>query len=408
MIKKMRRRVILSAMIAFSSVILLIGVLVNVIDYGIVTSRTDETISYILRYESRVPDRTMPNPPPMGPFTALPDEESNYMTRFFIVRFDDNGNIISASTDFVVSVDHDEAEVLAKQVFEGKKKRGYVKEYRYVREVIDDTTVMVFLNVFREQQFMRSLRILTLIVSVAALLLVFILVVLLSGRAIRPIEDNINRQKQFITDASHELKTPLTSISTSLDVISMEHGDDEWTDNIRSQTDRMSRLVSELVTLSRLDEELPLPGRENFSLSELSRVIAGTYEVQAKALEKTFDVDIRDDVTLCGDQASIRQMLSVLLDNTLRYSDEGGEIRFSVCSKRNKAVIEVFNTCHYDKPPDTKKLFDRFYRPDSSRSTETGGTGIGLAIAKAVVEAHGGTISASCPDGKSMTVTAVL
>ena len=111
---------------------------------------------------------------------------------------------------------------------------------------------------------------------------------------------------------------------------------------------------------------------------------------------------------MIGDKASVQQMLSVLLDNAIRYSDDKGDIRFSIFRKKNRINIEVFNTCRFDEIPDTNRLFDRFYRPDSSRSTKTGGTGVGLAIAKAVTETHGGTITATCPSGKSMTIKAVF
>ena len=120
------------------------------------------------------------------------------------------------------------------------------------------------------------------------------------------------------------------------------------------------------------------------------------------------DIDIAENVDLFGDRSAIQQMLSVLLDNAVRYSNDGGEIRFSVYLKKNKACIEVYNTCDYDTPPDVDRLFDRFYRPDSSRNAETGGTGVGLAIALAVAESHGGTIKAICPDGKSMTIKVVI
>ncbi|WP_295095886.1 ATP-binding protein, partial [Ruminococcus sp.] len=111
---------------------------------------------------------------------------------------------------------------------------------------------------------------------------------------------------------------------------------------------------------------------------------------------------------LYGDKAAIHQMLSVLLDNAIRYSDANADIRLSVYKKKNKTVIEVFNTCDLNPVPDTEKLFDRFYRSDASRSTQTGGNGVGLAIAKAAAEVHGGTISAYCPDGKTMTIKVII
>ena len=407
MLKKMRRRVILAAMAAFFAVILLIGVLVNVVNFYVITNRADETIESVLTFEMRAPKPDRGNPPP-EPFRGLPDVESNYMTRFFVVSFDADGNVVSTSTDNIASIGEDDAVLYAQHALSRKADRGYMKEYRFLTKTEDGVTTVIFLNVSRDLQYMRSLRSLTIAVVCASLVIVFLLVALLSGRAIKPIARNIERQKQFITDASHELKTPLTSISTSVDVLSMEHGEDEWTENIRQQTGRMSKLVSELVTLSRLDEEMPLPDKEHFSLSSAAWEIAEVYRPQAKAQEKSFDVQIADDVSVFGDKAAVQQMMSVLLDNAIRYSDPKGEIRLTVAKKRGKAMIEVFNTCRLETPPDTDRLFDRFYRPDSSRSTASGGTGVGLAIARAVADAHGGTIRASCPSGKTMTITAIL
>ena len=407
MLKKMRRRVILAAMSAFFAVILLIAVLVNVVNYYVVTDRADETIASVLSFEGRAPKPEKGGPPP-EPFMGLPDAESNYMMRFFTVKFDADGNVLSTSTDNIASVDTDDAVAYARQALSRRQERGYMKAYRFLKQTEGDTSTVIFLNVSRDLQYMRSLRNLTIAVACASLVVVFLLVALLSGKAIKPIANNIERQKRFITDASHELKTPLTSISTSLDVLTLEHGEDEWTENIRMQTGRMSKLVSELVTLSRLDEEIPLPDKEHFSLSSAAWEIAEVYRPQAKAKEKTFSVDIQDDVSVFGDKAAVQQMLSVLLDNAIRYSDPHGEIRFSVLKKHGKAQVEVFNTCQLETPPDVDRLFDRFYRPDDSRSTASGGTGVGLAIAKAVAQAHGGTIRAECPSGKTMTITAVV
>lgn len=407
MIKKMRQRVILASMLAFFAVIALIGISVNVVNYCVVTKNADNTLEAILRNEENRNDIFMPgNPeenPPMQPFMGFQDPEANYMTRFFILRMDKSG-VSWMGLDYIAAINSFDAVEYGEKIIDKRADHGYIDDFRYIKSDNKDSAIIVFLNVSREKQSMKSLLLLTLIVSVVSLAIVFVLVELFAGRAIRPIANNIKMQKQFITDASHELKTPLTSISTSLDVISMEHGEDEWTENIKNQTGRMTKLVSELVTLSRLDEDMPLPNKEQFSLSNLGWEIVEIYEAQAKGKNKKFSAEIEDNIDLYGDKAAVGQLLSVLLDNAIRYSDDNGDIRLSIYKKKNKPRIEVFNTCHYDTPPDTNRLFDRFYRPDESRSRETGGTGVGLSIAKAVVTAHGGTISASCPSGETMTI----
>lgn len=408
MLKKMRWNVIGAAMFAFFAVVLLISVLVNIINYHVVTNRADETLSHIIEYEQHMTDGATSSKLPPVPFMELSNLESNYMTRFFTVHFDKHGNVISASLDYIASIDKSEAIEYARSVLEDGGGSGYIEDYRYkVVKTIDKTTI-AFLNTIREQQFIKSLWMLTIAVAGGSLLLVFILVYFLSAKAIRPFVSNIEKQKQFITDASHELKTPLTSISTSIDIITLEHGDDEWTDNIKKQTGRMSKLVGELVTLSKMSEAIPLPNKEYFSLSDAAWEIASVYQPQAKAHEKEINIDIQEQLSYFGEKTAIQQMLSVLLDNAIRYSDEKSCIYLLVEGYKGKAKIEVRNACNFETPPDVKKLFERFYRPDTSRNESTGGTGVGLAIAKAVAEAHGGSIAANCPNGKSMIITAIL
>ena len=170
----------------------------------------------------------------------------------------------------------------------------------------------------------------------------------------------------------------------------------------------MSGMVSEMVTLSRLDEIKPVNEKEKFDLSTTSWEILEVHMPQAKARGIDIQTDIEDNIIIDGEKASIQELLSVLIDNAIKYSDERKEIRFTLKKERSKARIEVFNTCNYDKALDTERLFDRFYRPDESRNSKTGGNGIGLAIAKSVVETHGGKITAECPSGKSMTITVEL
>lgn len=420
MIKKLRWRFISAAMLAFLLVITLIAGLVNIANYCVETSRIDRTIDSIINYDPYRPQFFGPdmrgggnpgmtgNMTPMEPFLALPDIEANYMTRFFIIAIDDSNELLFASMDFVASVTESEAIDYTMTALKRNSDRGYIGGYRYARVDMYDGTVVVFLNCENEIRTMNSVLSMTLVISFFALLLVFILVVILSRKAIRPIAHNIEIQKRFITDAGHELKTPLTSISTSIDVIEMVNGQDEWTDNIRSQVSRMSGLVSELVALSRLDEVKPVPDKEQFDLSGAAWETLEVFIPQAKAKGKEIKTDISDGISIVGEKTSIQQMLSVLIDNAIKYSDDNGQISLTLNRVRNKVRIEVFNTCNYEKAPDTDRLFDRFYRPDESRNSTTGGNGIGLAIAKAVADAHGGKISAFCPDGKSMKITVEL
>ena len=408
MLKKIRWRLILTAMLAFFAVVALTVALVNLLAGYIVSAQADQTLSYIAHYEEGKPGDPEKAANESGMFAAFPDAESYYSTRFFIVRFDGERNVASTFTENVATVDEAEAERLARAALEMNREKGYVEAYRFTARKVGDGVTVIFVNTASGLHFTQWLRRLSLFVALASLALSFVLVYLFSGKAIRPIARNMEQQKQFITDASHELKTPLTSISASIDVISMEHGDDEWTDNVREQTERMTRLVGELVTLSRLDEELSLPAKETFSVSNAAWEFVEVYRPQAKAHQKQFYAEIQEDVTMHGDKDAVQRMLSVLLDNAIRYSDPAGSIRLSVGQKRGKVRIEVFNTCDIEAPPDVSRLFDRFYRPDDSRSKDTGGTGVGLAIARAVAEAHGGTITAACPDGKSMTITAIL
>jgi len=417
MIKMLRLRFISASMLAFFLVIALIASLVNLAYYLVETQRLDNTIDTIVDYDPYKPQFGGPGPgmpgpggemPAMEPFMALPDVEANYMTRFFIVALDEDGDVLFTSMDFVASVTSDEAEEYAEKVLAKGLERGYIGSFRYALVEADAGDVIVFLNCEKEMQSMQSILWMTVLVSAAALVLVFILVLVLSKKAIQPIAQNIEIQKRFITDASHELKTPLTSISTSLDVIEMDKGGDEWTDNIRQQVGRMSGLVSQMVALSRLDEVKPVSGKEPFDLSSAVWETLEVHIPHAKARGKEIETYIDDNVTVVGEKASVQQMLSVIIDNAIKYSDDNGAIRVSVCRDNGKAKIEVFNTCDYDEAPDTERIFDRFYRVDESRNASTGGNGIGLAIAKAVVDAHGGKIKASCPSGKSMTITVIL
>ena len=248
----------------------------------------------------------------------------------------------------------------------------------------------------------------TISVSLLGLAAVFVLVVIFSRMVFRPVEESIQKQKRFITDASHELKTPLTIIDANTEVMEMESGESQWTKSTRKQIQRLSGLVQQLVTLSRLDEEKGPEEKCEFNLSEAVSECVQPYESLAQTREKNLTLNIEEDITYTGDERSIRQLAGILMDNAVKYSSENGNITLTLKKKGKKIFLEVYNDA--DDLPQGKLdvLFERFYRLDSSRNSGTGGSGIGLSVAKAIVQAHKGKITAENKNGRGLTITVIL
>lgn len=408
MLKKLRWRFIWSAMAAVFVVMLVLVATINLMNYSTVTARQDQTLSAILELEVRNSMPTNGIPFSGRGWLDPPSPEARYATRFFTVSYDKSGNVLGVKRDYIASVSESEAVEYASDALARNTASGYIGDYRYaVRNVGKDVHV-AFLNSANELQLIEYVLLISGVVAAVTLLLIFGLVIMLSKRAILPYVKNIEMQKQFITDAGHEIKTPLTSIATSADVLAAEHEGDEWVENIQKQSVRLAKLVNNLVTLSRLDEATPFPEKTAFSLSEAAWETSEPFSSLAKAAGKSYTQRIEDDIKLVGDKNAIQQMMSILLDNALRYSNAQGQIQFDVYRKNNRACIEVFNTCEPISEEDIAHLFDRFYRPDKSRAKHTGGTGIGLSIAKATAEGHGGRIAVKSPSGNSIQFKVTL
>ena len=399
MLKKMRWRFIGAAMAAFTAVVLTLLCFVNLWNCHSVTDQQDEALARLMETETqKMPFSPGRGAPPFDDWSHF-SPEVQYSLRFFAV--------LRVNQDFIASISKSDAEAYADTVLKSGKMHGYESGYRYLVSSTENETVVLFLNSEREIQTMRSLLWITLAIAAVCLLVVFGLVVLFSRRAITPYLKNMEAQKQFITNASHELKTPLTAISTSADVLAMEHDGDEWVHNIQVQSGRLAKLITNLVTLSRLDEEDPFPVRTEFSLSGALWEISEPFVSLLQAKGKTYTQDIADGLTVTGDRAAIQQMVSILLDNALKYSPDGGSISLTARRSGKKAEITVSNTTDGVRNIDAARLFDRFYRADESHSNTVSGTGIGLSIAKATVDAHSGKISAK-QTGNTITFQVTL
>lgn len=403
MLKKLRRRFIAAAMAAIGAVTLVLLCAVNLWNYKITTDSLDATLDIMSLTGSYSSGKDYSLPEFFGGHSS----EEMYMTRFFAVYYDQNGKAAGVFRDYIATVSVEQALSYSSDALSSGRERGYYGDYRYRVLGASGGSIVVFLNAVPEQQSMKTLLRVSVIVSLLALLAAFALITAFSKKATAPYMKNMQLQKQFITDAGHELKTPLTSISTSADVLKLETGENEWVDNIQKQAARMSKLVANLVTLSKLDEGAQSPDMCDFSLSDAAWEVSEPFELRAVAQGKKYSRSIEDSITVHGDMAAVQQMISILLDNAFKYSDEGGEIRLSVRKQHKGSVIEVYNTCADGSLGDISRFFDRFYRADKARSAD-GGTGIGLSIARAVAETHGGSISAESADGRSIIFRAVI
>jgi len=234
----------------------------------------------------------------------------------------------------------------------------------------------------------------------------FFLVYILSFRVIRPIKDTFNRQNQFISDASHELKTPLTIISANADVLAQTEQDDQWIESIKQQTKRMQELVSDMLLLAKMDEKTLKLSKERFNLSEEIFSTTLTFDALAFEKEKQLDYRISQDIFITGDRSSIAKVSSILIDNAIKYANS--KIFVSLYQLNEKTFLEVYNDGSHIPNRDSNKIFERFYRGDNSRSRESGGSGLGLAIAKGICDANKWKISAKSEYEKSMTITVII
>lgn len=442
MIRELRKKFILVAMLSTMLVLAAIMGVVNISNYREMLNRADEMTALLARNDGEFPDEpfqhgedkvisndgsssqmstanssekiqndteTPPEKPQedkknKGRFSA----ETPFETRYFMVTLDENGEITDCDLDRIAAVNEDTAEEYTQAVEAADRETGFQGIYRYRVTATEDGEKYVFLDCRREISNFRAVLITTISVSFLGLAAVFVLVVIFSRMVFRPVEESIQKQKRFITDASHELKTPLTIIDANTEVMEMESGESQWTRSTRKQIQRLSGLVQQLVTLSRLDEEKGLEEKCEFCISEAVAECAETYEALAQTQEKNLILDIEENLSYTGDERSIRQLTGILMDNAVKYSSENGTITVTLRKKGRKILLEVYNDAEDLPQGKLDVLFERFYRLDSSRNSGTGGSGIGLSVAKAIVQAHKGKITAENRNGKGLTIIVIL
>lgn len=321
--------------------------------------------------------------------------------RFFTVTLDAEGNVIRTNTQNTNTVDARRASEIALDLYRKGKMNGYGKYSRYRAVPAGDDLIYVFVNCKRKMRECSNFLKTSLISAILELIAVFFPVYFFSKAVVRPVQESINKQKAFITNAGHEIKTPLTIIDANTDVIELTSGETEWTKSIRNQIRRLTKLTEELVGLAKLQEIDELPERQKVAVSIVLRETCEQFETVAKMHGKELVWDLQDNLWMYGDEAMLERLFSILLDNAVKYADE--KARISVSAKKNGKYIhiEVRNPAENMKKGKHMDLFERFYRADASHNSATGGHGIGLSNAQAIVELHKGKITAYSPaDGQ--------
>ena len=423
MIRKLRKKFLFAAVAAVFLVLFVLIGSINALNYGSLVRNADSTLSILVRNKGTFPGQMLRPLEEPGEMTEAPPEfdrgemrerrgdmgELAFQSRYFVFWFDGEGNVSRSNMENVATLMAEDAVRLAEEVFAAGKAKGFAGEYRYSRTLSDGETMIVFLLCQRELETFRLFLYASIGISLAGILGVFLLLLLLSGRIVRPIAESYEKQKRFITDAGHELKTPITIIQADADVLETElEGENEWLADIRRQTRRLTALTADLIYLSRMDEENAARRMEEVSLSELVEEAADSFQSVALSRNIRFQPSVAPGLLVNGEEKALMKLVSVLLDNAMKYAPEGGWAELSLEQAGKTARLRVKNRSLPMEKGSADRLLERFTRGDSSRNSETGGFGLGLSIAKAVTEAHRGRIHAESEDGESLTVTVEL
>ncbi len=405
MLKKLRLKFIGTAMLAVSLVLVLLMGCINAVSYKSVVDDAEQKLDVLEEYGGTFPyDNSILNSIFRGKFSM----ETPFDSRYFTVMINTKQMVASVDIGHIASVDTDSAAALAYSLYQKGKTNGFTSSFRYRAVNTDYGTQYIFLDCGREMNTVRDFFSASMILSGACLLLVFIFVFIFSKAAIKPTVEAYTKQKRFITDAGHELKTPLAIISAANEVIELDNGENEWTESIRNQIKRLSSLIEKLVMLAKMDEETVTKVNTRFSLSDAVRETAESFSAVAAARNRTLITEIEPNIDFTGDENSIKQLTSLLTDNAMKYSNDGGTVRVALRRSGKKNELTVFNTVEHIEKGEHREFFERFYRADGSRSVKTGGHGIGLSVAEAIVTAHKGKITAVAPNEKSVCFRAVF
>lgn len=457
MVKKLRRRFITVTILSVLFTIALLTIIINGISYQNVVDRSDWTLSVLAANHGTFPESLLVKEKhdsvevsgsgdvqekstiivqKKRRFSKLePHDDSGdrsyifriqldnkartsaqpFETRYFSVLTNSSGTIREVDSSQLLAVNKNALDSIQKQAERKLSKDGkctFIEDFRCTRVTEKGDIRYIYLDCSRSLDNFQAFRNVSILVCLIGVTIISALISFLSGKILRPVAESYEKQQRFITDAGHEIRTPLTIINADVSVLEMEqegNEPNEWLEDIRQQTRRLSNLTEELVYLTRMEEvQKTSVNMKRLNFSKLVSDVAHSFESRALVSEKKYDCNVAEDLFLRGDESALRKLVSILLDNAFKYSSDSGDIRLRFYRQGKNIFLSVSNSVDEIPKDSIPHLFDRFYRADSSRNSETGGHGIGLSIAQAVVRAHGGKIAAYTPDGKSLRITATF
>jgi len=403
MIRSLRRRFIFSAMAAFGILVLILLVGVTAVSYLQLEGRTDDFIEFVLE-EPQPPHKN-------GAHQQNPARRMLPMDNpiaYYDLQIDTSGKITEVREKGIWEPDTDTAKAAAEQILASGKSEGRLSGYKFHLQKNESGTRLILMDNSPHIHMLGNVLRTTLALSLACLVLLFLILLPISTRVVHSYARHIEKQKQFITNAGHEIKTPVAIMLSNLDAMELIQGENKWSRNIRSQTDRLSVLLQRLLFMSRIDEKSMVLPMQELELNSIIKAELETYSPILAERRLQLHCNLCNAVHLKGNREYLLQMIHMLLDNAVQYTNEGGEIRISMEHKRRRVRLLFENTVEAlpDCPPEA--LFDRFYRGNSARTQSSGGYGIGLSAAHVIAEMHQGSIGAEYLKGNAICFTVEL
>lgn len=429
MVQKLRKRFILVAML--STLIVLLSMIggMNILNFHKLKSQADTMTRMICENDGKFPqnknaDEHTPVPdgnktppksnkntdnlqPPKVPDGQI-DAETPFSTRYFSVKVNNKGKITQSNLNSIASVNSNDLDSYISAVKTKKSDTGFYRQFRYKKYKTTSYIMYIFVDCNQSLSTFKNTLFTSFLMSGIGFIAVLILVIIFSKVVLRPVAQSYEKQRQFITDAGHELKTPLTIIDANTEVIEMENGESQWTKSIRNQVTRLTTMVGQFITLSKMEENGENFNKTNIALNVILQESLEPFNIIFTSKNIKVKTTFEKDTHISGDEKLIRQLFEILIDNAAKYAAQNSIFNIFVKRKGKKNLIIFENESNNIFQGNLDMLFDRFYRTDASRNSSTGGSGIGLSIAKSIISLHGGTIHAKSSDGQHLQIIILI